>query len=76
MPRGQDGTARKGTQVLRDSKDMDEGLTFRENWGSAHPAGSSFAFADGSVRAVAHGTAQDRVQALMTPAGGEVVPEG
>lgn len=70
---GSDSTARKGTQVLRDSKDMDGGLTFRENWGAAHPAGTNFVFADGSVRAIAHETSPERVRALMTPAGGEVV---
>lgn len=70
---GSDSTARKGVEVLRDSKGMDDRLTFRENWGAAHPSSTNFLFADGSVRGVAHGTAPNRVKALLTPAGGEVV---
>ncbi len=71
---GSDSTARKGVRVLRDSKGMDNDLTFRENWGSAHPGGTNFVFADGSVRGVVFATDQDHVRALMTPAGGEAVP--
>ena len=66
---GSDGTARRGASVGRDRS----GDGFQWNWGSAHPAGSLFAYADGSVRAVKYGTPEAVVQALMTPAGGEVV---
>jgi hypothetical protein len=66
---GSDGTARKGTSVARDSS----GTAFQWNWGAAHPAGALFAYADGSVRLIRHGTPEPTVAALMTPAGGEVV---
>jgi prepilin-type N-terminal cleavage/methylation domain-containing protein len=66
---GSDGTARRGASVGRDQS----GDGFEWNWGSAHPAGALFAYADGSVRPVRHGTPEAVVHALMTPAGGEVV---
>jgi prepilin-type N-terminal cleavage/methylation domain-containing protein len=58
----------EGIQVLRDARGM--GTAFQYNWGSAHPAGALFLFADGSVRPVAHGAARVAVQALLTPDGG------
>lgn len=42
------GTQRIGLGILRDSMGM--GFTFRNNWGSPHPAGANFLFFDGSVR--------------------------
>jgi prepilin-type N-terminal cleavage/methylation domain-containing protein len=66
---GSDGTARRGASVGRDRS----GDGFQWNWGSAHPAGVLFAYADGSVRPVRHGTPEAVVSAMMTPAGGEVV---
>jgi prepilin-type processing-associated H-X9-DG protein len=43
--------------------------------GPADPAGAQFAFVDGSVRLLCHGTPPAVMQALLTPAGGEVVPD-
>jgi prepilin-type N-terminal cleavage/methylation domain-containing protein/prepilin-type processing-associated H-X9-DG protein len=62
-----------GTAVVRDSLDMD--FTYRFNWGSPHPAGAQFLFADGSVRLLAYGTPVSTVHALLTPNGGDEAPE-
>ena len=70
---GSDSTSRKGNGLLRDKKG--DFLDARENWGSAHPAGANFLFCDGSVHLIAYGTSAPIIQALMTPAGGEVVPD-
>jgi prepilin-type N-terminal cleavage/methylation domain-containing protein/prepilin-type processing-associated H-X9-DG protein len=66
---GSDGTARRGTLVLRDQIGND----FPWNWGARHVAGVQFAFADGSVRMVRFGVDGYVMYALMTPAGREVV---
>jgi prepilin-type N-terminal cleavage/methylation domain-containing protein/prepilin-type processing-associated H-X9-DG protein len=55
--------------------DINMGLGFRNNFGSAHGAGAQFLFADGSVRLLRFGTATSTVWALLTPRGGEVVNE-
>jgi prepilin-type N-terminal cleavage/methylation domain-containing protein/prepilin-type processing-associated H-X9-DG protein len=70
---GSDSTSRKGSQVLRDAPGV--ALQTRENWGSAHPGGAQFVFADGSVRPVPYSTPPAVVRALMTPSSGEVVPD-
>jgi prepilin-type processing-associated H-X9-DG protein len=46
-----------------------------DRWGAAHASGAQFLFGDGSVRLVSYGTSEGILQALMTPAGSEVVPE-
>jgi prepilin-type processing-associated H-X9-DG protein len=66
---GSDGTARRQGVITRDTVADD----FPWNWGSAHPGGCQFVFADGSVRTLRYATPPDTVLALMTPAGGEVV---
>jgi prepilin-type N-terminal cleavage/methylation domain-containing protein/prepilin-type processing-associated H-X9-DG protein len=70
---GSGGTQRWGTTVIRDSLSM--GLAFMENWGSAHPDGVNFLFADGSVRLVSYETSPQVVSAILTPNGREPVPE-
>jgi prepilin-type processing-associated H-X9-DG protein len=42
-------------------------------FGSGHPGGTNFGFADGSVRFVRESTPLDTLQALSTRAGGEVI---
>jgi prepilin-type processing-associated H-X9-DG protein len=71
--RGFAGQRGEGTTIVRDSPDM--GLLFRYNWGSAHPAGAQFLFADGSVRQLRYGLPNSTVLALLTPQGGEVADE-
>ena len=67
---GSDGTARRGAGMTRDSP----ADVFEWNWGSAHPGGVLFAWADGSVRTVRFKTPEGVVAAWMSPAGGEVAP--
>jgi prepilin-type N-terminal cleavage/methylation domain-containing protein/prepilin-type processing-associated H-X9-DG protein len=70
---GSGGTQRWRFGVHRDAADM--GFAFRYNWGSAHPAGAHFLFGDGSVRLLRHGTPPSVISALLTPSGGEVIPD-
>ena len=70
---GSDSTSRKGNGLIRDRRG--DFLDARENWGGPHPAGAQFLFADGSVHLIPYGTPPQTILALMTPAGGEVVPE-
>jgi prepilin-type processing-associated H-X9-DG protein len=67
---GSEGTARIRLRLLRD----EVGNDFRSNWGSPHPDGVHFLFADGSVRSIPYGTPEIQLRALMTPAEGEVPP--
>ena len=66
---GSCGTGRSGTLVIPDQS----GNAFPNNWGSAHPGGAQFVFADGSVRQLTFGTSGGLMHALMSPAGGEAV---
>jgi prepilin-type processing-associated H-X9-DG protein len=70
---GSDSTSRKGNGLLRDKKGGF--YEARENWGAAHQAGANFLFCDGSVHLIAYGASAQTILALMTPAGGEVVPD-
>jgi prepilin-type N-terminal cleavage/methylation domain-containing protein/prepilin-type processing-associated H-X9-DG protein len=62
-----------GVSIVQDSVNM--GFAYRYNWGSAHPGGAQFLFADGSVRQLRYGLPSGTVLALLTPHGGELVPE-
>jgi prepilin-type N-terminal cleavage/methylation domain-containing protein/prepilin-type processing-associated H-X9-DG protein len=70
---GSDSTSRKGSGLLHDRPG--DYAAAQDNWGAAHTAGAQFLFADGSVHLLAYGTAPQVVSALMTPAGGEVMPD-
>jgi prepilin-type processing-associated H-X9-DG protein len=70
---GSDSSSRKGAGLLRDQRGGF--YQARENWGSPHPSGAQFLFADGSVHLIPYGTSAQTMLALMTPSGGEVVPE-
>jgi prepilin-type processing-associated H-X9-DG protein len=66
---GSSGTSRSGTAVSRDRP----GVQFEYNWGSAHTDVCQFLFADGSVRPVTTRVPVPMMQALLSPAGGEIV---
>jgi prepilin-type processing-associated H-X9-DG protein len=70
---GSGGTSRNGTAILRDARGIY--VQARYNWGAAHTSGAQFVFADGSVHMIPFETPPDVVLALLTPAGGEVVPD-
>lgn len=70
---GSGGTQRWGSQVVHDSRNM--GFAYRDNWGSAHTAGAQFVFADGSVQLIPFNTPLAIVLGLMTPNGGEIIPD-
>jgi prepilin-type N-terminal cleavage/methylation domain-containing protein len=68
---GAGGTYRWKDLVLRDGP----GIDYKGNWGAAHDAGAEFLFGDGSVRLVNFATPPATVHGLLTPDGGEVVPD-
>lgn len=68
---GSGGTTRDGTANLRDAV----GVAFPHNWGAAHPSGAQFLFGDGSVRLLPFSTPRTTLAAILTPSGGEVVPD-
>jgi len=47
---------------------------FANNWGSAHPGGVNFLFADGSVRTFNYNVDPSLFQGLLTPAGSDPTP--
>lgn len=65
------GNRRKGINVLMDGPDY----SYLDNWGSAHPIGPCFLFADGSVRTLSYEISAAAIAALLTPNGGEPTPE-
>ncbi|MCI0377422.1 MAG: DUF1559 domain-containing protein [Gemmataceae bacterium] len=68
---GSAGTARAGIGVVRDGI----GIAYKHNWGSPHPGGAQFVFADGSTRAVNYDVSWTTMSALLSPSGGEVIKE-
>lgn len=66
---GSQGTQRFGTLLLPDVP----GVPFIDNWGSPHPGGAEFLFADGSVRLVPYAIPSTTLRAMLTPGGGDVV---
>jgi prepilin-type processing-associated H-X9-DG protein len=68
---GAGGTVRGSNLVLHDGS----GIRFYNTWGSAHPSGAQFLFGDGSVRLIAYDVEEELIKALLSAAGGEVVPD-
>jgi prepilin-type N-terminal cleavage/methylation domain-containing protein len=68
---GSNGTSRTRPIFKRDAPD----LFSNDRWGSAHSSSAWFLFADGSVRRIPYETPQSVLAALMTPQGGEDVPD-
>lgn len=68
---GSAGTAREGMVILPDGY----GISFKGNWGSRHPGGAQFLFADGGVRLVPFSTPWTRMLAFVTPQGEELVSD-
>jgi prepilin-type N-terminal cleavage/methylation domain-containing protein len=68
---GSSGTQRSGDSVLRNAR----GVDLFGNWGSSHPSGAEFLFADASVRMIPYQSHSPIVAALLTPNGGEVAVE-
>jgi prepilin-type N-terminal cleavage/methylation domain-containing protein/prepilin-type processing-associated H-X9-DG protein len=60
-----DGVQRTGAAVLKDA----EGISFVDNWGSAHNSGANFLFGDGSVRLLHYGIARKEMLELLNPSG-------
>jgi prepilin-type processing-associated H-X9-DG protein/prepilin-type N-terminal cleavage/methylation domain-containing protein len=69
---GSHGTARYGPELMRDRA----GSYFGEHWGSAHPGGANFLFADGSVHLVSYNMPAKDLTALLTPRAGDIAPAG
>jgi prepilin-type processing-associated H-X9-DG protein len=64
------------TGVVRDNDpNMLTNSLFANNWGSAHPSGVNLLFADGSVHTFNFNMDPRVLQALLTPAGSEPVPD-
>jgi hypothetical protein len=68
---GSFGTRRDGTVLMKDAA----GEYFQDNWGAPHRGGVQFVFAGGSVHLLPFATAPEVMHALMTPDGGEPVPD-
>jgi prepilin-type N-terminal cleavage/methylation domain-containing protein len=68
---GASGTMRWGNSVLKNGP----GIAYFGNWGSSHPSGAEFLFADASVRMIPYQSQSPIVAALLTPDGGEAAVE-
>jgi prepilin-type N-terminal cleavage/methylation domain-containing protein/prepilin-type processing-associated H-X9-DG protein len=68
---GSGGTNRAGTYVYQDR--IFAQFEFADHWGSAHPGGAQFLFADGSVRNLSYTIPHTEVLKMLTPRGGEVI---
>jgi prepilin-type N-terminal cleavage/methylation domain-containing protein/prepilin-type processing-associated H-X9-DG protein len=66
---GSKGSSRGGLGLVPDGPRVPH----KENWGSPHPSGVNFLFADGSSRPLGFRTDLAVVAALLSPDGGEVV---
>jgi prepilin-type N-terminal cleavage/methylation domain-containing protein len=66
---GSKGTSRQGTALQPDGAD----INYKDNWGSAHPAGVLFLFGDGSVHLLNFNVDTNLLIALMSPEGKEPV---
>jgi prepilin-type N-terminal cleavage/methylation domain-containing protein/prepilin-type processing-associated H-X9-DG protein len=68
------------TMVVRDNDSNNDSFMtsghflFANNWGSAHPGGVNFLFADGSVRTFNYNVDPGLFQGLLTPAGSDPTP--
>jgi len=58
-------------EIVHDAPDLDT----QNRWGSPYAGVGVFAFADGSIRTIRQGTPYTVVIPLMSPNGGEVLPE-
>jgi hypothetical protein len=65
---GSKGTARSGLAIIPDGVN----IAFKDNWGSAHPAGAIFGKIDGSTRLIGSTVDYRTMRALLTPSGGEI----
>ncbi len=68
---GSQGTSRSHAQLHQDVW----GLVSSYGWGSPHPSSAQVLFADGSVHRIPYETPLSIVAALMSPSGGEDVPD-
>ena len=64
---GSGGTTRAGVSIIRDAI----GISYKSNWGSAHPSVALFLFGDGSVHPISYRTRWCLMLGLLTPDGGE-----
>jgi prepilin-type processing-associated H-X9-DG protein/prepilin-type N-terminal cleavage/methylation domain-containing protein len=60
---GSQGTSRRGLLLAR----YFSGNDFKGNWGSAHPGGAQFLFADGSVRLLSYETSWLEMDRFLSP---------
>ncbi len=65
---GSDGTARVGANLFRDSREN----PFKGCWGSSHPGGVMFSFADGRVQQLSFEMSTEILEAALSLANGEV----